>query len=87
MLGIETEFIDYGCCGMGGTWGMKRGYEGYEISKVIAEPLVSAISESDVDFVVTECSLCKIQIERFTGKKVIHPILLLDKAYKGLPVP
>ena len=66
---------------------MKRGYEGYEISKVIAEPLVSTISESDVDFVVTECSLCKIQIERFTGKKVIHPILLLDKAYKGLPVP
>ena len=87
MLDIETEFIDYGCCGMGGTWGMKKGYEGYEISKAIAEPLVSAISESDVDFVVTECSLCKIQIERFTGRKVIHPILLLDKAYKGLPVP
>lgn len=87
MLEIETEFIDYGCCGMGGTWGMKKGYEGYEISKAIAEPLVSAISESDVNFVVTECSLCKIQIERFTGKKVIHPVLLLDKAYKGLPVP
>jgi len=87
MLGIETEFIDYGCCGMGGTWGMKRGYEGYEVSRVIAEPLTSAISESDADFVVTECSLCKIQIERFADKKVFHPVLLLDKAYKGLPLP
>ncbi|MCS7135865.1 MAG: LUD domain-containing protein [Nitrososphaerota archaeon] len=85
MLDIETEFVDYGCCGMGGTWGMKKGYEGYEISKVIAEPLVAAISESNANFVVTECSLCKIQIERFTNKRVIHPILLLDKAYKGLP--
>ncbi|MEM1991969.1 MAG: LUD domain-containing protein [Nitrososphaerota archaeon] len=87
MLGIDAEFIDYGCCGMGGTWGMKKGYEGYEISKAIAEPLVMAISKSGADFVVTECSLCKMQIERFTGKKVVHPILLLDKAYKGLPIP
>ncbi len=87
ILGMEIEFVDYGCCGMGGTWGMKRGYEGYEISKVIAEPLVTAISNSGADLIVTECSLCRMQIERFSGKKIVHPVILLDKAYKGLPIP
>lgn len=86
ILDMDVEFANYWCCGMAGTWGLKKGYNGYEISKVIAEPLVKEILRSNADIVVTECSTCKMQIEHFTKKKVLHPAIIMDRAYKGLPL-
>jgi Fe-S oxidoreductase len=36
------------------------------------------------DKAVTDCGGCKLQIEAGTGVQAIHPIVLLDQAYKSL---
>jgi Fe-S oxidoreductase len=77
--GMKVNQIDRGCCGMGGTFGMKSSY--YAISMAIGKPLFEEIERHAPDLVLTECPACKQQIEHGTGLKVSHPILLFKKAY------
>jgi iron-sulfur cluster protein len=79
-LGYEVEEVDTGCCGMAGTYGFKKGYDGYDLSMEIGKPLFEAMGDPDY-LIVTESSVCKMQIETGTGREVIHPLTLLMKAY------
>jgi glycerol-3-phosphate dehydrogenase subunit C len=47
----------------------------------IGKNLAEKIESSGADTVLTECSTCKMQIEQMTGKKVIHPIKVLARAF------
>jgi Fe-S oxidoreductase len=67
------------CCGMGGTFGMKCGPLGYELSQAVGEPLFKLFRESGVDAIVTESSVCKMQLEEGTGLKVYHPLELVRR--------
>lgn len=77
--GINLERIDRGCCGMGGTFGMKK--KNYAISIAIGSALAWEIKEVNPDLVITECPGCKMQIEHNTGVNVQHPVHLLRYAY------
>jgi len=77
--GIRLERIDRGCCGMGGTFGMKK--KNYAISTAIGSALACGIRESNPDFIITECPGCKMQIEHISGAAVHHPVHLLRLAY------
>lgn len=77
--GLSLERIDRGCCGMGGTFGMKK--NNYAISTSIGLALASAIQEAKPDLVITECPGCRMQIEHLTGIEVRHPLRLLALAY------
>jgi glycerol-3-phosphate dehydrogenase subunit C len=67
---------------MGGSYGMKAAH--YELSVKIARKLWQEIEEAKVDRVVTECGTCMLQIEaRQKAKKAVHPIVLVNDAYKG----
>jgi glycerol-3-phosphate dehydrogenase subunit C len=80
--GIHLERIDRGCCGMGGTFGMKK--KNYAISMAIGSALAEGIREAKPDLVITDCPGCKMQIEHstgITGLSVQHPIHLLRQAY------
>ncbi|MDD5171037.1 MAG: heterodisulfide reductase-related iron-sulfur binding cluster [Syntrophales bacterium] len=77
--GIRLERIDHGCCGMGGTFGMKK--RNYAISVSIGSALAVGIWEVNPDMVITECPGCKIQIGHTTGANVQHPIHVLRLAY------
>jgi len=77
--GIRLERIDRGCCGMGGTFGMKK--KNYAISTAIGSALAGGIKEVNPDFVITECPGCKMQIEHISGATVHHPVHLLRLAY------
>ncbi|HTL51693.1 MAG TPA: LUD domain-containing protein [Planctomycetota bacterium] len=65
------------CCGMAGTFGLKAGPLGYGLSQAVGEPLFKAFKDSGVDTIVTESSVCAIQLREGTGLKVIHPLELL----------
>jgi Fe-S oxidoreductase len=76
--GAEVEVIETGtCCGMAGTFGLKEGMLGYELSQAVGEPLFQAFKDSGVPAIVTESSVCKIQLQEGTGLKVWHPLELM----------
>jgi Fe-S oxidoreductase len=73
--GAEVEVIETGtCCGMAGTFGLKEGMLGYELSQAVGEPLFEAFKGAGVEAIVTESSVCKIQLLEGTGLKVWHPL-------------
>ena len=77
-IGFEVQPIETGtCCGMAGTFGLKHGPLGYDLSTTVGEPLFELFKESEVDAIITESSVCKMQLEDGTGLKVLHPLELM----------
>ena len=70
--GLSVSRIERGCCGMGGTFGAKRG--NYSMSIRIGQALFDGIAELAPDLVATDCPGCKLQIQQGTGLTVVHPI-------------
>lgn len=79
-LGAHVDRIETGtCCGMGGTFGMKAGRLGYDLSQAVGEPLFDAFRESGVEAIVTESSVCAIHLAGGTGMPLLHPLELLEQ--------
>ena len=71
------------CCGMAGTFGLKRGMLGYDLAQAVGEPLFEAFAESEPEQIVTESSVCGIHLREGTGKEVCHPLELLPGHSRG----
>ncbi len=92
---VEVETVDR-CCGMDGTWGMKKEY--YQLSLKVAEKATQQIADLVEETkgntehpavelaVVSDCPLAALQLEKTTGRKAVHPILLLRDAYRAAEV-
>jgi len=78
--GLSITPLSSGCCGMGGTFGLKR--NNCEMSLEIGKPLIEEINKTAPDLVATDCLGCNLQIKHITRMNVIHPVLLLREAYK-----
>jgi len=79
--GVKLVDIDKGCCGIAGTFGMKK--KNYETSMKIGEPLFKELKNSNLDFGLTECSTCKLQMEHGAPNlKVKHPLEIIAEAYR-----
>ncbi|MCX5805711.1 MAG: heterodisulfide reductase-related iron-sulfur binding cluster [Proteobacteria bacterium] len=79
--GIEIVSVNTNCCGMGGSYGMKK--QNYARSTEIASKIWTEAKNSGADLAATECGGCGLQIEAGTGMKVTHPIILVNQAYKA----
>ncbi|MEN3047963.1 MAG: LUD domain-containing protein [Candidatus Caldarchaeales archaeon] len=84
------ESIDYkvvsrelGCCGMAGTWGMRRGAVGHGLGAEIGRMVARRIAETRPELVVTESSVCALQLKRFLNVPVVHTVSLLAKSVLG----
>ena len=76
--GAEIEVVETGtCCGMAGTFGLKKGFLGYALSQAVGEPLFEEFKNAGLDAIVTESSVCSIHLREGTGMKVRHPLELL----------
>lgn len=76
--GAEVDLVETGtCCGMGGTFGLKAGPLGYDLSQAVGKNLFEAFAASGVTDIVTESSVCSIQLREGTGLPVHHPLNLL----------
>ncbi|NWF54190.1 MAG: anaerobic glycerol-3-phosphate dehydrogenase subunit C [Syntrophaceae bacterium] len=78
--GLEVRAFSDQCCGLAGTFGMKR--QNYDLSMEIGKPLFEEIKKSGVERVVTGCGSCAMQIAQGTGLPVVHPLALLAEAYR-----
>lgn len=84
MTGLDVQVIQTGtCCGMGGTFGLKSGQLGYELSVEVGKPLFDLFNKSGVDFGITESSVCRMQLEEGTKLNFEHPIKFLKAAHAG----
>jgi len=81
--GVKVEAINQGCCGIAGTFGFKA--RNFEISMKSGAPLFAALKADHIQFGLSECSTCKMQMEQGSGKKTIHPIKVLAAAC-GYPI-
>jgi glycerol-3-phosphate dehydrogenase subunit C len=79
MPGISVTWVDRGCCGMAGTFGVKG--SNYAMSMTIGQALFEEIKRLAPDLVITECPGCKMQISQGAGITVSHPILIVKEAY------
>jgi Fe-S oxidoreductase len=77
--GVEVVDLASGCCGMAGTFGMKR--ETYDLSMLTGAPLFERIADVGADVVASECSTCRLQIAEATSIRTVHPVSLLAAAY------
>jgi Fe-S oxidoreductase len=77
-VGYKVSVIDAGCCGMAGAFGYES--EHYDISmRVGGLSLFPAIRAASPHTIIAAPGIsCQSQIEDGTGRKAIHPILLLN---------
>jgi glycerol-3-phosphate dehydrogenase subunit C len=71
------------CCGHDGTYAMT--VEGFEPSARIGKKAFVGMGEPEPDSAtwVTDCPLAALQFEQHAGKKPLHPMSLLARAYRG----
>ena len=77
--GLDLREMDARCCGVAGTYGLKR--EKYEIAMKAGADLFDQVAVSGADLVACDSETCRWQIEHGTGRPSRHPIELLHQAY------
>jgi glycerol-3-phosphate dehydrogenase subunit C len=82
--GLEVRELDARCCGIAGTYGLKR--EKYDIAMAAGADLFDQIRASQAGLVACDSETCRWQIEHGTHKPSAHPLELLHRAYR-LPEP
>ncbi|GMU92358.1 MAG: hypothetical protein AMXMBFR4_14160 [Candidatus Hydrogenedentota bacterium] len=76
--GARVEVIETGtCCGMGGTFGLKAGTLGYDLSMAVGRPLFDKFLNANVDAIITESSVCAIHLAEGTNLPVYHPLEIM----------
>jgi len=73
------------CCGHDGTYAMK--VEGFEVSQRVGEKAFSGMTDANAEVWATECPLAAVQFDQFAGRKAMHPMSVLARAYRedGFP--
>lgn len=78
--GADVVLVD-ACSGVDGTWGMQARF--HDASMQVASRMLERIEAAEADHVATECPLSALRIEEASGRKALHPIVLLHRAYGG----
>ncbi|MEQ8717328.1 MAG: heterodisulfide reductase-related iron-sulfur binding cluster [Acidimicrobiales bacterium] len=75
------------CCGHDGTYAMK--VEGFETSVRIGRKAFDGMKSHDAEVWATDCPLAAIQFDQHAGRKPMHPMSVLARAYEpdGFPNP
>ena len=81
--GTTVRTLDEGCCGLGGTFGMRT--TGFDTAMAAGRGLFHRMRQSDIDIGASSCSACRMQIEQGSAKPTLHPVKLLALAYDLIP--
>ena len=76
--GADATLVD-ACSGVDGTWGMQARF--HDESMKVASKMLGAIREAEPDHIATDCPLAALRIQEGTGRRAVHPIVLLHLAY------
>ena len=67
------------CSAIDGTWGLRA--ENVELAHWVAKPLMEKVRESDANLISGDCQLANVAIDEGTGKRPVHPMQVLARAY------
>ena len=75
------------CCGHDGTFAMTT--EGFEVSVRIGRKSFDEMADADAEVWATDCPLAAIQFGQHAGRRPMHPMSILARAYEpdGFPTP
>ena len=75
------------CCGHDGTFAMK--VEGFDASRRLGERAFQGMQQAEAEVWATECPLAALQFKQHAGRKPMHPMTILRRAYEpdGFPTP
>jgi glycerol-3-phosphate dehydrogenase subunit C len=84
--GATVKLVEQ-CCGHDGTWAMKK--EFFPLSMLAGKKAFDEMSAQQADVMTTDCPLAAVQFDQALGSRPIHPIQVLDRAYRedGFPTP
>jgi len=73
------------CCGHDGTWAMKKEY--FELSLRNGEKAFAGMREAEAEVWSSDCPLAAVQFEQACGRRALHPVEVLERAYRddGFP--
>jgi Fe-S oxidoreductase len=69
------------CCGHDGTFAMT--VEGFEPSQRIGKKAFDGMAAAAAEVWATDCPLAALQFEQHAGRKPLHPMTFLARAYRG----
>jgi Fe-S oxidoreductase len=69
------------CCGHNGTYAMKL--EGFDASRRIGQKAFDGMKSASAEVWATDCPLAALQFEQHAGKKPLHPMSILARAYRA----
>jgi glycerol-3-phosphate dehydrogenase subunit C len=75
---LRTIELDATCCGIAGTYGLKR--EKYDIAMKVGAGLFAQIADAAPERAVCDSETCRWQIEQATGVRTVHPVEMLHRA-------
>jgi len=78
--GVTVAATVMECCGHDGTFAMT--VEGFEPSQRIGKKAFDGMKAADAETWATDCPLAALQFEQHAGKKPLHPLSLLARAYR-----
>jgi Fe-S oxidoreductase len=69
------------CCGHDGTYAMT--VEGFEVSARVGEKAFQGMKTAEAQVWATDCPLAAIQFAQHAGRRPLHPMTILARAYRG----
>ena len=78
--GIEVEFIEAGCCGMAGSFGIEAEHHAISLRMAEADLLPAVRASSDDTRIVADGFSCRQQIRDGSGRNAVHAAVLLREA-------
>jgi len=79
--GVTVTATVMECCGHDGTYAMT--VEGFEPSARLGAKAFDGMRAGDAAVWATDCPLAAIQFEQHAGKRPLHPLSILARAYRG----
>jgi glycerol-3-phosphate dehydrogenase subunit C len=78
--GLRVVELDARCCGIAGTYGLKR--EKYDIAMAVGADLFGQVAAVEPDLVACDSETCRWQIEHGTRRTSVHPAEILHRSYR-----
>ncbi len=79
--GLQVSATVMECCGHDGTYAMS--VEGFGPSQRIGQKAFAGMQAAEAETWATDCPLAALQFQQHAGKKPLHPVSLLARAYRG----
>jgi Fe-S oxidoreductase len=78
LTGARVQMVER-CAAIDGTWGLRA--ENVEMAKRVAKPLMERVRDSDAQLVAGDCQLANVAIREESGKRPVHPMQVMARAY------